>query len=109
MAFGSFSLFTYLDLKGWRYYLPAALRFSLLDDGQSDCDFYTFVSLVPGRMAKVKEEWSVNRFVEWLELTADQASVVAEWIQYQIELRRVTELSDEYDAQAKEWGDQYLR
>lgn len=108
LAFSSFSLFPYLDLKGWKYYLPATLRFSLIDDGQTDCDFFTFISLVPGRIAKAKGEWSVSKFVEWLELTSDQASVVAEWIQYQIG-RGTTEFSDEYDAQAQDWVDAYIR
>lgn len=76
--FDSFSVFTYLDDKGWRYYLPAALRHSLRYP-DSNCEFYTRISLLPGggNRGNGLPEWDLNHFVEYLGLSGEQSCIVA--------------------------------
>lgn len=76
--FSGFSVFVYLDQKGWAYYLPAALRASLKHPA-SLCEFYTRISLLPNDKEDraMGAEHIVTRFVNWLALTAEQTRAIA--------------------------------
>ena len=71
-CFNSFSVFTYLDDKGWQYYLPAALRRSL-KDAESRCEFYTRISLLPGKQSG----WDLLAFTKRLALSKEQGRIIA--------------------------------
>lgn len=78
--FRGFSVFTYLDAKGWKFYLPAVLR-RILKDPNSECEFYTRISLLPGKNTPPGPEWNLEEGIEFLQLTEAQGRVIARVLQ----------------------------
>ena len=87
-AFGGMSIFTYLDDRGWKYYLPAVMR-AVLRNPNSECEFYTRISLLPGHQGGsvvIKAAWTVERAAAFLALTEDQGRVIAKYLSHISEL-----------------------
>lgn len=82
---GSFSVFPYLDAKGWKYYLPATMR-RILKNPDSNCEFYTRISLLPGKTGP--QQWSPSIIVENLGMTVDQGRFIGRFLTYLAELDR---------------------
>lgn len=92
--FDAFSVFTYLDVRGWRYYLPAAMRHALLHEHASS-GYWTYVSLLgnpePRSVADLNARWAPQQVVDWLGWNAEQANFLARWLHFHHQQRLACE------------------
>ncbi len=107
--FDGFSVFVYLDQKGWRYYLPAALSASLRNPG-SLCEFYTRISVLRDdqELQANGARRAVEELAAWLGLNSGQGRVVARTLSYIRELNVGYYESHRFESdQIDEWARRY--
>ena len=75
--FNSFSVFTYLDNKGYQYYLPAVLRHSIRNP-DSDCSFYLCLDFL-------KHDVDIEQLVKYLSISPEQSRVITKTLLFIIE------------------------
>jgi hypothetical protein len=105
--FNSFSVFTYLDLKGWRYYLPAAIRLALRDF-DSEAETWTYMSLTQIHL-DCRERMAPQAFIDWLQFDLKQARFITRWLKYCLEQKKShQDISPDEEMRVNDWVNTYL-
>src|SRR5262249_27636509 len=99
---------TFLDPAGFRYYLPANMRWSVKhhDNDERDCSFFTCLSLLP-RVAPrdvgkgLGDRFNVDGFIREHSFSSAQVKAIYHFLCFMAHVKVFTVWEDDYPAMMK--------
>lgn len=103
------SIFCFLDPIGFKYYLPAAMTWSIknYEQDESDCDFFTYLAVLPTVAPRemgrgIGAAWDLDGFIKNHAFSAEQVSSIYRFICFMAIKAGHGMSEDQYEA-IKKW------